>query len=310
MCDYHSGCLPTSEMQNRQTGSNSACWELATHGKASGHPCPSLWAGPSSLGIFWCLGCCSCSSKGDAEAFHPLSTATRFFPGWATLQPQTVGPMFSPLVPRVREIACPVSNCESPKDTHQPSQQSRQQQGWNPVPTHRAAASSIAKENQSNRRSDGEDFRRCGGTTLPQSPGRGIWRDFMSWSVCGLEKDFQIQSISERSEFFKNKWWHACVVMSDFLWPPHGLEPTRLPCPWDSPGRNTGVGCHFLLHGIILTQGSNSCLLHLLLWQMGSLPLHHLRSPLRTKSRDNVGIASTMPADLRDQRELMLFVGY
>ena len=28
---------------------------------------------------------------------------------------------------------------------------------------------------------------------------------------------------------------------------PHGQQPTRLPCPWDSPGKNTGVGCHFLL---------------------------------------------------------------
>ena len=28
---------------------------------------------------------------------------------------------------------------------------------------------------------------------------------------------------------------------------PHRLQPTRLPHPWDSPGKNTGVGCHFLL---------------------------------------------------------------
>ena len=28
---------------------------------------------------------------------------------------------------------------------------------------------------------------------------------------------------------------------------PHRWQPTRLPCPWDSPGENTGVGCHFLL---------------------------------------------------------------
>ena len=28
---------------------------------------------------------------------------------------------------------------------------------------------------------------------------------------------------------------------------PHGLQPARLLCPWDSPGKNTGVGCHFLL---------------------------------------------------------------
>ena len=31
---------------------------------------------------------------------------------------------------------------------------------------------------------------------------------------------------------------------------PHGLQPTRLPRPWDSPGKNTGVGCHFLLQCI------------------------------------------------------------
>ena len=34
-------------------------------------------------------------------------------------------------------------------------------------------------------------------------------------------------------------------------------QPPRLLCPWDSPGKNTGVGCHFLLHGIFATQGWN-----------------------------------------------------
>ena len=38
-------------------------------------------------------------------------------------------------------------------------------------------------------------------------------------------------------------------------------------------GKRTGVGCHFLLQGIFQTQESNSCLLHLLHWQAGSLPL-------------------------------------
>ena len=38
-------------------------------------------------------------------------------------------------------------------------------------------------------------------------------------------------------------------------------------------GKNTGVGCHALLQGIFPTQGSNPCLLHLLNWQAGSLPL-------------------------------------
>ena len=35
-------------------------------------------------------------------------------------------------------------------------------------------------------------------------------------------------------------------VMSDSV-QPHRRQPTRLPCPWDSPNKNTGVGCHFLL---------------------------------------------------------------
>ena len=37
-----------------------------------------------------------------------------------------------------------------------------------------------------------------------------------------------------------------CFVVSDSL-QPHRLQPTRPLCPWDSPGKNTGVGCHFLL---------------------------------------------------------------
>ena len=44
-------------------------------------------------------------------------------------------------------------------------------------------------------------------------------------------------------------------------------------CPWDFPGKNTGVGCHLLFHGIFLTQGRNPCLLH---WQAYSWPLSHL----------------------------------
>ena len=36
------------------------------------------------------------------------------------------------------------------------------------------------------------------------------------------------------------------LVVSDSVWPQR-RQPTRLPCPWDSSGKNTGVGCHFLL---------------------------------------------------------------
>ena len=41
---------------------------------------------------------------------------------------------------------------------------------------------------------------------------------------------------------------------------PYGMQLTRPPCPWDSPGKNTGEGCHSLLQGIFPTQGSNLCL--------------------------------------------------
>ena len=44
----------------------------------------------------------------------------------------------------------------------------------------------------------------------------------------------------------------------------------RLLCQWNFPGKNTGVGCHFLLQGIFSTQGSNPHLLH---WQADTLSL-------------------------------------
>ena len=46
------------------------------------------------------------------------------------------------------------------------------------------------------------------------------------------------------------KWKWSRSVMSDSK-RLHGLQPTRLLCPWDFPGKSTGVGCHCLLHFII-----------------------------------------------------------
>ena len=42
---------------------------------------------------------------------------------------------------------------------------------------------------------------------------------------------------------------------------PHRRQPTRLPSPWDSPGKNTGVGCHFLLQCVKVKSLSRSRLL-------------------------------------------------
>ena len=54
---------------------------------------------------------------------------------------------------------------------------------------------------------------------------------------------------------------------------PIDLWLTRLLCPWDSPDKNTAVGCHALLQGIVPTQGLKPHLLRLLHWQADSLPL-------------------------------------
>ena len=74
---------------------------------------------------------------------------------------------------------------------------------------------------------------------------------------------------------------HSCLVVrlcSTFCGP-HGLQPTWLLCPWNYPGKNTGVSCHFLLQRIFPTQSSNPCLMCLLHWQTGSLPLSQLGKP-------------------------------
>ena len=57
-----------------------------------------------------------------------------------------------------------------------------------------------------------------------------------------------------------------CEVMSNSGDPVDYSSPGFL-CLWGFPGKNAGVGCHFLLQGIFLTQGSNPCLLH---WQADS----------------------------------------
>ena len=80
---------------------------------------------------------------------------------------------------------------------------------------------------------------------------------------------------------------HCCcsvVQACPTLLQPRQLKPTRLLCPWDFPGKNTEVGCHWLLQGISPIQGWNPCLLRLLHWQADSLPLSHVGNPQKTGS--------------------------
>ena len=85
----------------------------------------------------------------------------------------------------------------------------------------------------------------------------------------------------------------------------HGLQPARLLCPCNSPGKNTEVNCRSLLWGIFLTKGSSPGFLHC--WQIlytlshqGSYSLHSL---LTTNSlQNNYFDAQIIP---RGQRELL-----
>ena len=77
---------------------------------------------------------------------------------------------------------------------------------------------------------------------------------------------------------WETKYKCCCLVtqLCPTLLRPLGLGPARLLCPWDFPGKNIGMGCHFLLQRIFPTQGSNQ---HLLLGRQILLPLSHLGSP-------------------------------
>ena len=74
----------------------------------------------------------------------------------------------------------------------------------------------------------------------------------------------------------------VCTCVLSHAWLCNSMDhtpPPRLFCPWDFPGKNTGVGCHFLHQGNFSTPGQNPHLLHLLHllhWQVGSLRLSHL----------------------------------
>ena len=70
-----------------------------------------------------------------------------------------------------------------------------------------------------------------------------------------------VAAVGLESTFWRTTGGGVCVqVQSCPALQLHGLWPTRLLCLWGFPGRNTGVGCQFLLQMIFPTQGSNACL--------------------------------------------------
>ena len=75
-----------------------------------------------------------------------------------------------------------------------------------------------------------------------------------------------------RKQYSVVVWLLSCVQ----LLVTHGLQPSGFLCPWDFPGKNTGVDCHSLLQQIFPIQGLNPRRQH---WQVGSLTLSHQGSP-------------------------------
>ena len=71
----------------------------------------------------------------------------------------------------------------------------------------------------------------------------------------------------------------VCSVMSGSLQPMDCSPPVSSVHGTDYPGKNSAVGCHFLLQGIFPTQESNPHLFYLLHWQVDPLWLSHLGSP-------------------------------
>ena len=73
---------------------------------------------------------------------------------------------------------------------------------------------------------------------------------------------------------------------------PHGLYPGRFLCLWNSPGKNTGVGCHALPQGIFPTQGLNPSL-----WNCRQV-LYHLSHQGSPWKNERNGIKISMPTHL------------
>ena len=100
--------------------------------------------------------------------------------------------------------------------------------------------------------------------------GRAVWGQMMNQLKMVISCDKSVKDVNHlvcsREEIYLNSLFResACVFVAQSCptLQPHELQPTRLLCPRNSPGTNTGMGCHSLLQGIFPTQGLNPGLLH------------------------------------------------
>ena len=100
-----------------------------------------------------------------------------------------------------------------------------------------------------------------------------------TWASC-IAGEFFINWATKEALCWSSTCVHAQSLQSyPTLCNPMDYNLPRYSVHGNSLGKNTGVGCHILLQGIFLTQGSNPCLLCLLHWQTGSLLLASPGSP-------------------------------
>ena len=97
------------------------------------------------------------------------------------------------------------------------------------------------------------------------------------------------------------RWWFKLLSRVRLL-RPCGLSPATLLGPWYFPGKNTGVGCHFLLQGLFLTQDLNPRPLHCTTYRFSSDSIHHqgalkVKNPLPMQKTQETQVPSLSQED-------------
>ena len=82
-----------------------------------------------------------------------------------------------------------------------------------------------------------------------------VWLFATPWTIAhqaslsvGFSRQEHWSGLPFPSPMYESEKWKWSRSVVSYSWRPHGLQPTRLLCPWGFPGKSTGVGCHCLLH--------------------------------------------------------------
>ena len=105
-----------------------------------------------------------------------------------------------------------------------------------------------------------------------------IWKNGKLCALLVDMKNFGVPGMEKSNDGFLKKFKLEMSYLFLLMFSHVQVFVTPIDCslyPWDSPSKNNGLGCHYLLRGIFRIQGSNPCLLH---GQAESLPLRHLWS--------------------------------